>query len=52
VFRELDPKPNFVKNEIAEPLAAVSQNPEQALINEIGEQDRIASLHSVVNWVG
>src|SRR5262245_32641434 len=38
-FRALDPIANFIADEIAQPLAAVAQNSQQPLVDEIGQQD-------------
>ena len=50
--RLLDSIANFVEHEIANPLATVSQNLQQALVDEVSQQDRIAGLHAVMNRVG
>ena len=38
-FRALDPIANFITDEIAQPLAAVAQDFQQSLVDEIGQQD-------------
>ena len=48
----LDPMAHFVEHEVPEPLAAVAQNFEHALVDEISQQDRIAGLDAIVDRVG
>ena len=48
----LDPVANFVENEIAEALAAIAQNLQHALVDEIGQQNRVPRLYAIVHGIG